>query len=77
VAGQPPCPHDLGNQNRTLRSVIAPVRGETDRNDQAGVLGSNAILDNRGFGTETPTVPGLFQAATGAFRLGWRAARTW
>src|SRR6516164_5689084 len=37
VAGQPPCPHGPGNQNGALRSAIASVSGEIDRNDPAGL----------------------------------------
>src|SRR2546425_5290596 len=71
------CPRGPGNQDSALRSAIASVRGETDRNDSPGILGQNALLDNSRFRGEAPTLPGLFQSTTCAFGLARTAARTW
>ena len=48
----------------------------TKRNDPAGILGPNVILDSSRFGGQTPTLPGLFQSTTCAFGLRRAAART-
>src|SRR5262245_48086284 len=76
VAGQFACPRGPGNQDSALRSAIATVRGETDRNDPPGILGPNAILDSSRFGGEAPTLSGLFQSTTCAFELGRTAGRS-
>src|SRR3989442_6915401 len=56
------CPRGPVNQDHALRSAIASVRGETDRNDSLGILVPNALLDNSRFWRESPTLPGLFEA---------------
>src|SRR5262249_6987780 len=70
VASQSACPRGPGNQDGTLRSSIASIRGETNWDDSSGVLGPNVILDSSRFGGETPNLPGLFQSTSGAFGFG-------
>jgi putative transposase len=63
-------------KNSAVRSPIPSFRGETDRNDPAGILEPNAILDSSRFGAEAPSLPGLFQSSTSALGIGRTAART-
>src|SRR5215469_5290255 len=77
VAGQSACPRDPRNQNGALRSSVASVRRETDRNDSPGVLGPNLILDGSRSGGEAPSLPELFQSASRSLGLGRTAARAW
>ena len=58
-----------------IRSSVASVRRETDRNDPPGVLGPNVILDGSRSGREAPSLAGLFQSTSCSLGLGRTAAR--
>ena len=63
------------NQNRAIRSVIASVRGETDRNRPERILGPDLVLDGSRSRAQTPRVPALFQRVSRPLGLGRWAAR--
>src|SRR6267142_5531852 len=63
-------------EERVLPKFKGSVKYSSERNDPAGILGPNVILDSSRFGAQTPTLPGLFQSTTCAFGLRRAAART-
>src|SRR5215467_6985201 len=63
-------------KNSALRSAIASVRGETNRDDPPRILGPHTILDGHRFGEQTPTLPGLLQSTRSSLGLTRTATRS-